>query len=202
MIRRTIGLVAASGVVDRIVVSTDDAEIASIARDAGADVPFIRPAELSDDHTPTAPVVAHALGELPDGQASNDDVVLVVYPTAVLLDPDDLVAASTAFAAAGSRVAMTACAHAAPIERAWRRRADGSGEMLHPEHALTRTQDLEETYYDAGQFYLGTREFWSSDGDIASSEPLLWVLPRWRAIDIDTLEDLRLVERLVAVDGS
>ena len=93
MIARTIDIIIRSQVADLIVVSTDDALIAAAARDAGASVPFVRPDHLADDETPTAPVVAHAIESVLSTAKPAFDLVLVVYPTAILLEPEDLRAA-------------------------------------------------------------------------------------------------------------
>lgn len=196
MLARTLRAVVASGVADRIVVSTDDDEIAAIALAEGADVPFRRPAELADDHTATAPVVAHAVGEL---ALAGDvyDAVLVVYPTAVFTEPGDLQTAKRMLAASEASLVMTVCRYGTPIERAWRMGDDGRGRMVQPEHALTRTQDLPPSFHDAGQFYIGTTEFWTGSGLVAPAHPVLIELAPWRAVDIDTEDDLALAERLL-----
>jgi pseudaminic acid cytidylyltransferase len=199
LIARTLHTILASGVADRVVVSTDDEEIASIARIAGADVPFVRPAELSDDRTPTAPVIAHSLHALAEMGDDNYDFVLVVYPAAVLLDANHLLSAKAMLVASPSAVVMTVGRHPAPIERAWRRTPAGHGEMVNQDQALTRTQDLAESFYDAGQLYFGCVDFWTGGGDIAASNPLLLILDRFHAVDIDTEDDLAFAERLFTI---
>ncbi len=195
-IARTIATVAASGVADRIVVSTDDDEIAAVSRSAGAETPFVRRAELADDHTPTIPVVADAVTRLAELGIGPFVTTWVVYPTAVLVEPDDLVRASVARIAAGARVAMSVVSSRAPVERAWRRADDGRGHMEWPEHAGTRTQDLPEAYFDAGQFYVATTEFWTSGASLADVSPLLVPLPLDHAIDIDDEADWLVAEAL------
>jgi N-acylneuraminate cytidylyltransferase len=196
MIARTIQTVIQSEVATRIVVSTDDREIAEVAIAAGAEVPFTRPAELADDHTPTAPVIAHAITCLRE-RDQEYDLTLVVYPTAVLVRVQDLRGAIDAFRRSSADLVMSVGRYPAAIERAWRRHSDGRGSMIQPKHELTRTQDLEEAFFDAGQFYLGTVAFWLDGGRIASCNPLLYPLPRLVACDIDTEEDFRTVERLL-----
>ncbi len=201
-IARTIETVATSGVADRIVVSTDDEEIAAVSRSAGAETPFIRRAELADDHTPTIPVVGDAIDRLAELGGGPFATTWVVYPTAVLIEPDDLVRASEARAAAGARVAMSVVSSRAPIERAWRRAVDGRGHMVSPDHAATRTQDLPVAYFDAGQFYVATTEFWTSGVSLADASPLLVPLPLDRAIDIDDEADWSAAEALFAARSS
>lgn len=197
VIARTLATIIGSEVSDRVVVSTDDDEIAEIAVAAGADVPFRRPAQLADDHTPTAPVIVHALATLTQLGDRAYDHALVVYPTAVLLSSADLRTARDAVVGTGCSLAFSVCRFSAPIERAWRLAPDGTGEMRQPEFALTRTQDLEPSYFDAGQYYFGTVEFWEAGGSVASVRPRLVELPAWRIVDIDTEEDLERASLLL-----
>ncbi len=198
LVARTIATVLESGVADRVVVSTDDPEIADVSRAAGADVPFLRPAELADDHTPTIPVVADAINRLAELDGREYDTTWVVYPTAALLRPADLVDAREAFGGSAAEVAMSVVESPGPIERVWRRGTGDRGRMVTPDHARTRTQDLPAAWFDAGQFYVGSTGFWLEAGHLDEAEPLLLPLPRWRAVDIDTEEDWALAERLHA----
>ena len=197
ILARTIGIVIESGVADRVIVSTDDDEIAEVARSAGAEVPFLRSVDLAGDDVPTIPVVADVLTRLGDGRGAIG-AVWVVYPTAVLLEPDDLMRAADEFRSSDSAVAMSVVESPGPIERAWRRSDKGEGRMLSPEHVETRTQDLEPAFFDAGQFYVARADFWISGATLADVDPLLVPLPRERAIDIDTIDDWRLAESVFA----
>jgi N-acylneuraminate cytidylyltransferase len=197
ILARTIGIVIEAGVADRVIVSTDDDEIAEVARSAGADVPFLRSADLAGDDVPTIPVVADALTRLADEHGASD-TVWVVYPTAVLLEPSDLALARDAFLTSGATVAMSVVESPGPIERAWRRSGDGRGRMVSPDHVETRTQDLEPAFFDAGQFYVARADFWIGGATLADVEPLLVALPRERAIDIDTVDDWRFAESVFA----
>jgi pseudaminic acid cytidylyltransferase len=197
ILARTIGIVIESGIADRVIVSTDDDEIAEVARSAGADVPFLRSADLAGDDVPTIPVVADVLTRLGDEQG-DIDTVWVVYPTAVLLEPGDLVRAADEFRTARVTVAMSVVESPGPIERAWRRSGNGGGRMLSPEHVETRTQDLEPAFFDAGQFYVARADFWVSGATLADVDPLLVQLPRERAIDVDTIDDWQFAESVFA----
>jgi pseudaminic acid cytidylyltransferase len=189
LLARTVTMLVEAGLFDRVVVSTDDDEIAAIAADAGAEVPFVRPAELAGDHAGTREVVVHAIEalEATDGTAIGE--VCVVYPAAVFTTADDLRTSLERLRASDAEFVMSASTFPAPIQRAFRRTADGHLEMLWPEHASTRSQDLEECYHDAGQFYWGRRDAWLSAGSVLTARTLLHVLPRWRVQDIDTPED-------------
>jgi len=193
LLARTIGLLQQSGAFDRIIVTTDDAEISAVAIEAGADVPFRRPAELSDDHTATLPVIRHALQEM-ERIAGTVQAACCVYPAAVLMDPADLVTAFVMLEQSNADYVFTATSFPFPIQRALRRAADGSCSMFWPEHRTTRSQDLEPAYHDAGQFYWGSRAAWLEQRPIFAERSRMLVLPRHRTQDIDTLEDWERAE--------
>lgn len=181
-----IGACLDAGVFDRVVVSTDDDEVAQVARDAGAEVPFRRDDSLSDDHTPLVPVVADAVLAL---SLDPDDLVCCVYPTAAVLDPSDLAASMLLLSEQSSRpyvVAVTSYPH--PVQRALARDQAGALSMVDPEQALTRTQDLEPRWHDAGQFVWGRASAWLT-GTAVLTHALGYVVPPWRAIDLDTEDD-------------
>jgi pseudaminic acid cytidylyltransferase len=203
MLARTIGVVQASGVFDDVIVSTDDAEIAGIARSAGARVPFMRPAALANDLAGTLPVIAHAIGELAAAGAV-PAYVACVYPAAVLALPADLRRALELLRSTAADYVFTATSFPFPIQRALRRRADGGCDMFWPEHRATRSQDLEPAFHDAGQFYIGRREAWLEERPIFAGASRMLELPRYRVQDIDTLEDWERAEmifRLLERDG-
>lgn len=189
----------ASGLFDRIVVSTDDEEIADVARACGAEAPFLRPAELADDHGGVAPVVRHAIEAL----GSAMDFVCLIYPTAPTLRPEHLREGFEALAARPDKAyALSVASFPAPVQRSLRIGADGALEALHPEHRLTRSQDLEPAYHDAGQFCWGRTEAWLSGAPIFSNASLPVVLPRWLVQDVDTPEDWRRAELIfTALEG-
>lgn len=190
------------GLFDRIVVSTDDEEIAAAACQAGAEVPFIRPAALSDDITPTLPVIAHAIQEVDRDRAFDD--VCCIYPAAVFVTSDDYVSAARLLADPGVDYVFTATSFPFPIQRALRRLGNGGCEMFWPEHRTTRSQDLPEAFHDAGQFYFGRREAWVDGRPFFGPGSRMHLLPRHRAQDIDTAEDwthAEMLHRLVSGAG-
>jgi pseudaminic acid cytidylyltransferase len=201
LLARTLKVVQERGVFDRVAVSTDDDEVAALARKAGAEVPFRRPAALSDDHTGTRPVIQHAIRQLEGDQGSPLGLVCCIYATAVFTTATDLVQARDLLVETAASFVFTVTTFPAPIQRALRRLPDGSCEMLHPEERLTRSQDLEEAYHDAGQFYWGTRDAWLGDEPIFGRSSRLFVLPRWRVQDIDTEEDWRRAELMLRAVG-
>lgn len=192
MIAWPISAAAASGCFDRIVVSTDDEEIAEIARHEGAEVPFMRPAELSDGHTPTVPVIAHAIEQL----GAVPGFVCCIYATAALIAPTDLSSGLEILQDGTYDYVFTAARFPAPIERAFRITADGTVRMDSEKHYATRSQDLEPAYYDAGQFYWGTSRAWLERIPVFSRRAAALVLPSSRVQDIDTPEDWVRAEAL------
>jgi N-acylneuraminate cytidylyltransferase len=195
MLAWPIAAAKASGLFDRLVVSTDDPEIAEVARACGAETPFLRPADLADDHGGVAPVVRHAIRELGPGM----DFVCLIYPTAPTLRPEDLREGFEALAAWPDKAyALSVASFPAPVQRGLRITAEGALEALHPEHRLTRSQDLEPAFHDAGQFCWGRTEAWLSGAPIFSDASLPVVLPRWLVQDIDTPEDWRRAELMFA----
>lgn len=183
-----------AGVFDRIVVSTEDEAIADTARAAGAEVPFRRPPELADDHTPTQPVIAHAIAAL---GAAPQDRVCCIYATAPFLRPEDLRRGDAALTA-GIAYTFAVTSFGFPIQRALRRDAAGRVAMIAPEHALTRSQDLEDAWHDAGQFYWAAAATWAAAGPIFGPASIGLPLPRHRVQDIDTEEDWRRAELMHA----
>lgn len=183
------------GLFDRIVVSTDDEEIAAVARAEGAETPFVRPSTLADDHTGTVPVVAHAIGAVaaPDFAPR---YVCCIYPTAPLLQPASLREAYQGLIGTGKSFSFGVASYGHPIQRALRVALDGSVSMFEPAHATTRSQDLEPAYHDAGQFCWGRTEAFLAGTSPMTGSSVAAVLPRHRVVDIDTLEDWALAEAL------
>lgn len=186
-----------SGCFDEVIVSTDDAEIAAVARQWGASVPFTRPAALSDDHTGTMPVVRHAI-EWFSANAKPTEHVCCIYPTAPLLNPAALAEAHEQLILSGSAFCFGVANYGHPIQRALRVDASGRVVMFSAEHALTRSQDLEPAFHDAGQFCWGTRAAFIDGRSPFLQDSVALVLPRSRVVDIDTLEDWELAEALHA----
>jgi pseudaminic acid cytidylyltransferase len=192
LIARPIGTLLVSGIFDHIVVSTDDDEIAEIAEAAGAWVPFRRAPELAGDHTPTVPVVVDAIERVETLTGGLVGEVLVVYPAAVFMTVEHVSAARSILHETGADVVMSAAEFPAPILRSWRRNPDGCAEMIWPEHRLTRSQDLEPTYYDAGQFY-----WWGNHHKLtgqAIHTTALFMLNQIEVQDIDTADDWNTAE--------
>lgn len=188
MIGRSIEAAGQCGLFNRILVSTDSDEIAAVARQFGAECAFRRPDDLSDDHTPTAPVVRHALQWLAD-QGTPAEYACCIYATAPFIQAGDLQAGYDAIVRHACGSVFTVATFGFPIFRALKLTDAGSLAMFWPEFQSTRSQDLPEAYQDAGQFYwLNVSRFMrESILYFDDSRPL--IIPRWRVQDIDTQED-------------
>ena len=195
MIAFAIDSALASGQFDKVIVSTDDAEIADIARQHGAEVPFMRPADLSDDFTPTVPVIAHAIRSMMD-LGTAPELVCCIYPGVPMIDADDLRKAREHLLGSQAQYAFPVAPFPAAIQRALRRDVEtGNAQPFSPQYVNTRTQDLEPAYFDAGQFYWGRRQAWL-DGLSLHGHGTTIVLPEWRVVDIDTADDWARAEIL------
>ncbi|WNZ85900.1 pseudaminic acid cytidylyltransferase [Pseudomonas sp. P108] len=194
MIVRSIRTALESGLFDQVVVSTDDAEIADVARAHGAQVPFLRPADLADDFTGTAAVIVHALQQLPAF-----DYACCVYATAPLLQARYLRQGIELLEQHMDKsFAFSVCSFGFPVQRALTLDGQGALSALYPEFRNTRSQDLPEAFQDAGQFYWGRTEAWLRGEVLYSPASLPVILPRHLVQDIDTLEDWKRAEYLYA----
>ena len=177
------------GLFDKVIVSTDDDEIAAIAKNCGADVPFIRPAELADDYCVIADVIKHAV-EWCDTALLPVESVCCIYATAPLIAANDIVRGYNVFNQPGTRWVLAVTSFPFPIQRALRVNTDDCFEMISPENQLVRSQDLEDSYHDAGQFFWQGRAMaLQQHRDENSGKNRVVVIPRFRVQDIDTEED-------------
>ena len=195
MIAWSIEAARGSGCFDRILVSTDDPEIADIARQCGAEAPFTRPRELSDDHTGTIPVMAHAIRWCRDNIMLPAEVCCL-YATAPFIRPQDLKRGLDTLLLCGSEYAFAVTSYAFPIQRAIRITSRNRVEMFNPDYFNTRSQDLEEAWHDAGQFYWGRADAWLEGKPVFSKDAAPVILTRHRVQDIDTPEDWERAEWL------
>lgn len=193
MIGHAIAAAQNSALFDRIVVSTDDVGIAATAKSLGAEVPFIRPTELSDDYTPTVPVVAHAIKAC-EALGWRAKIVCCIYPCVPFLRVQDLVEGLSELER-GAAYSFPVAQFASPVQRALVRGADGSLRPMFQEFASVRTQDLPPAFHDAGQFYWGRAEAWTAGLNIHLHGRAV-VVPHWRVIDIDTPDDWQHAELL------
>jgi pseudaminic acid cytidylyltransferase len=182
-----------SEIFDRVIVSTDCKRIAEISRKEGADVPFMRPKELSDDMTPTAPVVEHAIRWF---QEQGDDVkyACCIYPTAPFVRSEDLITGYEFLVKSKSTGVFSVTEFDFTIFRALKISKYGCLEMIWPEHELTRSQDLPKSYHDAGQFYWVDSLKFLEEKKLYAKDSRPVILPRILVQDIDTAEDWEVAE--------
>jgi N-acylneuraminate cytidylyltransferase len=194
-IQRTIRTVRESGVVRRIIVSTDDDEIAALAREAGAEVPGPRPADLADEHAATLAVVRHAIIAWLGGVDASTPL-WVVYPAALLLEADDLRNAQTRLQQTAAPFLVPVLRYPHPVERRLRIGDRGLLRADQPEHLTSRTQELEPAFHDAGQFYVGRIASWLESSPLADQSSVGMELSNFRAVDIDEPADWKRAELL------
>lgn len=198
MIAWSIEAAKASSLFDHIIVSTDDDEIAEVAKQWGAEVPFMRPAELSNDYAGTTEVIAHATQWALD-RGLEVEAACCIYATAPFIQVDDLQRGWEKLESGDWAYAFTVTDYAAPIFRSFKQTPDGGIEMFFPEHFTTRSQDLPIALHDAGQFYWGRPMAWIKGKRVFDRTSIPVIIPRWRVQDIDNEEDWLRAEILAAV---
>ncbi|WP_323594945.1 pseudaminic acid cytidylyltransferase [Aliarcobacter butzleri] len=192
LIAYSIEVALKSKLFDKVVVSTDDEEIAKIAKEFGAEVPFLRPKELSDDFTGTGAVINHAINFLKE-QGENIDFVCTIYATAPLLQEKYLIKAYEKIKDSNAKNAFSCTSMPFPIQRTFKITSNERCKMFWPENFLKRSQDLEEAFQDAGQFYWTNLNI-KSDEITFGKDSIPIILPRYLVQDIDTLEDWQRAE--------
>jgi pseudaminic acid cytidylyltransferase len=195
MIAHAITAARASRLFDQVIVSTDDEEIAHISREWGAETPFVRPVELADDLTATVPVVAHAIQAYEEIMDLQIDHVCCIYPGVPFIEIDDIKESWTLLKRSDTDYCFPVTEFPSAIQRAMKRYENGCMAPYYPQYELSRTQDLEKTYHDAGQFYWGAKQAWLTNPRVHSSATGL-VIPGWRVVDIDTEADWGRAERI------
>jgi N-acylneuraminate cytidylyltransferase len=197
MIAYSIECSLASRLFDRVIVSTDDPEIAQVARDFGADVPFMRPAALADDHAGVTEVIAHAIEAL-QAQGVELTAVCCIYATAPFLRAADLEQGLDALESGAFEYVLAATTFSYPIFRSFGELPGGGLEMVFPDRFETRSQDLPEALHDAAQFCWGRPEAWLARRRVFDRHSTVVRIPRWRVQDIDTEEDWARAEAMAA----
>ena len=195
MIAWPIEVAKESGLFDHIIVSTDDEIIVEVAKSYGAEVPFMRPAELSDDYATTMEVMAHAVSWI-RGQKWQPDAVCCIYATSVFLTEKDLKKGFEAINTGNWSYAFSVTDFDYPIFRSFKNHPDCGVEMFFPEHFETRSQDLPEALHDAAQFYWGKPDAWLNNLKLFDRHSCPVMIPRWRVQDIDTEDDWKQAEFL------
>lgn len=197
LIAYSIEVAQKSGLFDKIIVSTNDEEIAKIAKEYGAEVPFIRPKELSDDFTGTGNVISHAIKFLQDN-GEYFEYVCTIYATAPLLQAKYLIKGYEKLKNSDAKYSFSATSMPFPIQRTFKLTNENRCEMFTPQHFNTRSQDLEEAYQDAGQFYWN-KVANDSKNIMFGNNSIPIILPRYLVQDIDTPEDWQRAELMYKV---
>jgi pseudaminic acid cytidylyltransferase len=199
MIAYSIQCALDTGLFERVIVSTDDAEIARVAVEYGAEAPFVRPPELSGDYAGTTEVVAHAVEFLQ--QQASLTAVCCIYATAPFMAKEDVARGYSLLEQGDWQYVFSGTSYGYPIFRSFQMNSTGGLEMFFPEHFGTRSQDLPEALHDAGQFYWGRPQAWIEQLRIFGERSTIVPVPRWRVQDIDTAEDWHRAETLAQALG-
>jgi pseudaminic acid cytidylyltransferase len=191
MLVRTINTLKDSKCFSRVIVSTDHEEIAEMALASGAEVPFLRSKELSENYTPTIDVIADSIYQL---QSSKDDAICCVYATNPFLRADALrLGLKVLLDSKEINYVTTVTTFPFPIQRALCMQPDGKLQMAIPEYMMTHSQDLEERFHECAQFWWARASTWTSKVGMQSNVAGI-CLPRWMVQDIDTFEDWEMAE--------
>ena len=178
---------------DRIIVSTDDYEIAAIAKQLGADVPFMRPKHLADDYTGTSAVVKDVIQNI-HKNGEHVSYVCCIYATAPFISSKYLIKAYQDLINQNKSYAFSVTTYSFPVKRSFVINQSNVIENLFPDMTLSRSQDLQEVYHDAGQFYWGLADAFLNDLPVFSRHSIPIILPRYLVQDIDTIEDWKQAE--------
>lgn len=199
LIAFTIEAARQSTAIDRVVVSTDDAEIAAVSLEAGAEVPFMRPAELASDTASSRDVLLHAL-QFIEAEGTQADSVCLLQPTSPLRTGADIDGAVELFARRRADSVVGVVTYQHPIQ--WALSLDADGRMVPRDHGSElQPQDLIEYYRPNGAMYLFRTEFLRNSLSVFGANSYGYVMPRERSIDIDTQLDFLTAEMVARYLG-
>ena len=182
---------------DRVIVSTDDGEIAELCKGFGAEIPFLRPSAIADDYSDTGSVVRHAITWLRKNEYIPSNVCCI-YPTAPFVRSEDLRSGLDVLSSGQVDYVFSAASFSFPIQRAIRINSKDYIEMFDESSFSARSQDLEEAWHDAGQFYWADADIWLQNKEVFNSRSKIVRIPRCRVQDIDSEEDWVTAEALFA----
>tara|TARA_B100000575_G_C23053322_1_gene606343 strand:- start:209 stop:904 length:696 start_codon:yes stop_codon:yes gene_type:complete len=188
----------ASKCFDKIIVSTDDSEIADLAKTFGAEAPYLRPKRLSDDYTETVKVISHSIKWEMENY-KKPDYVCCIYATAPFIQFNDLRKGLEILQSNNCEYVFSATNYHYPIQRSFKISKNNKLEMFFPEYLNFRSQDLERAFHDAGQFYWGLTNSWLENKKIINENAIPFLIPNDRVLDIDTLEDWKTAERMFRI---
>jgi CMP-N-acetylneuraminic acid synthetase len=189
----------ASGVFKTVFVSTDSEQIAQIATASGASVPELRAKDLSNDFTPTRPVIADFIIRHQELQGDNV-VICCIYPFAILVSPQTIrnAAQQVTKLELGDKYLVSVKLYSHPIQRGLIKAEDGTLSPIYPECLEKRTQDLPATFHDAGQFYFALANTWTVGSPILANA-IGFELGKFSSVDIDNAEDLEELRNIYAI---
>ena len=191
LIAWTIEAAKKSNFLDRVIVSTEDNEIADVAISWGADVPFKRPIELAQDHTPGIDPVIHAIGQFP-----NFDAVLVLQPTSPLRNADDIDGIINMVSLKNASSAVSFCE--ALVHPYWVYKTEGNKLLPFCEHErVPCRQNLPTALALNGALYFSTVKNLTQNRSFISKETIPFIMPKSRSLDIDDEIDFVLAEELL-----
>lgn len=191
-----INLAIKSKLFNKVIVSTDDQEIANLSIKLGAEVPFLRRKELGNDFAITVDVIADSIHQMEE-LGSVYDYACCIYPITPLLRVERLEEASEIIRLGGWNYVFPAIEFESPIERGFIKDTSGIIKLKFPEFINTRTQDLVKSFHDAGQFYFGKVEAWLRKEPILSSQSTFIELDKYETFDVDDLNDWTFVENIL-----
>jgi len=186
-----------TGLFDRVIVSTDSLEIADIARECGAEVPFLRPVELASDFAGTAEVVCHAIEWLAQ-EGTQPEFICCIYATAPFIQASYLRQGYDKLVSSGATSVFSVTTYPYSIYRSLKITDEDRIKMILPEYENFRSQDLPEAYHDAGQFYWANTNKFMKEKSLFAKDSLPVILPRYYVQDIDTAEDWETAEMMFA----
>jgi N-acylneuraminate cytidylyltransferase len=195
-----IKIAKSSGLFKKIIVSTDNSEIANISKELGAEVPFLRSAKLSDDFTVTVDVIADATKYLIE-QNIKFDYVCCIYPVTPLLKVERLHEAFKLITTGSWDYVFPALEFSSPIERSFKKNKSGKIEFTQEKFLNYRTQDISKTFHDAGQFYFGKTEAWVSKKSMLNGNSTFIELDKYEALDIDSMQDWDFIDKILKLNN-
>ena len=192
MIAYAIDVAIKSKLFNHVIVSTDDNEIKNISIKFGAEVPFLRPKNLADDHVPTIPVISHAIKDCINKEILFENVCCI-YPSVPMLEPKDLKYSYNLFLKNKEKFCLPISEFPSSLLRSLKINKKGILKPFFSENELKRSQDLKKGYFDTGQFYWGTKKKWLTSKNLHFGS-IGFKIPSWRIIDIDEINDWRKAE--------
>lgn len=179
----------------KIIISTDNFKIKKIALKLGVDEVINRPKDLSDDITPTKPVIEHAIENIKFKGNRKVKFVCCVYPCNPFLNSSDLIKSFKILKKKSRNFVFPVTEYSHPIQRAFKLKKNKKLIFFDKRNELARTQDLTSSFHDAGQFYWGTKKNWLSKNKMHSNS-LGFTISKWRSVDIDNEDDWKKAELL------